>query len=63
MRIEKILLDLDEIYSFQSDGEDRCILHLTDRRVIKVKHSFEELQELKNSFKIDSDIVLDLIDE
>lgn len=63
MKIEKIYLDWDKVYSFQSDGEDKCFIFLTDTRVLKVRHSFKELQTMKNTFTIDSDIVLDLIDD
>lgn len=61
MKIEKIYLDWDSVESFQSEGEDKCILFLTNGRRIQVKHSFDELLEIKNSFTLDSKVVLNLI--
>lgn len=62
MKIEKIYLDWESVDRFQSDGENECIMLLKDGSRIRVKYSFEELLNIRNSFSLDSKVVLDLID-
>ncbi len=61
MDIEKIYLDWDSVKSFRSNGEDKCILFLDDGKRIHVMHSFNELLGIKNTFTLDSKVVLNLI--
>lgn len=63
MRTEKFYIDWEKIVSFQSDGEDRSIVYLNDKRELRVKDKFEELMNQKNAILGDSYIVLNLIVE